>query len=966
MKKLFIIISLLNFTIAFSQEFSFVKIPFELNYSLTEGKILPQSNATKDTLHCYYSFFRYGNQGYHSISYDKGKNWSSPEYLGIWNQFDVLHTDDNRRVICYILLGSLKIKTYDINGNVFEKSFQINTGTSNLQIRKLGNGAGIFYSSINNIYAFTSSDLINWSLPANTIYSEVNSFQILKLKNDKYFLAFTKLNEENLYYTFSDDMINWQVPKTLLTGIPDSTRFVAEQNDSGEIILALEKFISTPFSEFKQKDILILTSVDYGSTWSSLTSITKFKGDDNLLSLTAAKNDFILSFSSKREKEFPDYYFGFLLTASDKHTPPFVYDIQPESENPENINALRFFAKIDDDEPLKYAKLNLKFNNEAPVEVFMNDKGFDGDERQFDKIYTVTLMRKFQKGDAASYFVLAEDLSGNKTKSEVNNLFVPIDYQMTVCSLTNNRFKLSFNNSGILADINPPLGNFDESTVLFSGGFLLTGYENSNLFESLVFSPSRFQDYIPGIVNGSQDDPKNQIYIVRADDPPFGESWQLYKYATMLNAPFYDGDFDGVYNPVDKNNNGIWDEDEDAPEILGDVTTWCVFNDAVPSFFRRNDTMKPLGIEIQQSVFSFDKNENNQPDEKIYIRYRIINRGNVSEVLDSVLFSFLADPDIDTEYQNDYMGTDTTLNLAYCYSQQDPNFGLNPPASGIALLQGPPVFIPGETFIDNNSNGIFDETIDIAVDTAVFKNGSLIPAKKIIGAKNSELFSSFALILHSMHFQANFRLNQQGFMNAGSYIDICNNLFGTVYGNYNCNEINPLFHFSGNPVIPDGWVMNTTSDIRYLLTTGFFQLKKDEPVDIWGVYVAGRGVDSLDSITEMKKNTQSAIRFYKNFPVNEERIPPIEILPTEYKLYQNFPNPFNNGTRIRFEIPKTEFVKLKVFDITGSEVVTLINETKPAGEYEVIMKSDNLSSGVYFYQITAGGFISTKKCVVIK
>lgn len=965
MKKLILIISLLNFTFAFSQEFSFVKLPFELTNQLYYGKILSNSTYNKDSLHCYYAFTNSGI--YYSKSFDGGKNWSAPEYYGFWNQFDVLHTNDNDRIICYISLGSLKIKTFESTGNTFNSDLQIGNGSTNLQIRKLGNETGVFYSRLNRIYASISSDLINWSLPSATIYQDVKVFQILKLKNDKYFLAFTKPNEQNLYYTFSDDMINWQVPKTLLTGIPDSTRFVAEQNDVGVIALALEKYFNTPFPEFKQKDILITTSVDFGNTWSQFTAITKYKGDDNLLSISAVRNDFILSFSSKREKEFPDYYFGFLPNASDKFTPPFIYEVKPETENlTDEIKSLRFFAKTDDDELLKYAKLKLKINNEAPFEIFMNDRGVDGDELQFDKIYTGTLNRKFQKGDAISYQVLTEDISGNKSQCTTKIIFIPIDYTMPIYSMTNNRYKLSFNNEGIIANAGSNLGYLDEIRILFSSGFLLTGLDNGNLFANAVFSSSRILDYLPGIVGGTREDPKNQIYIIKADDPPFGESWQLYKYATLLNAPFYDGDFDGIYNPVDKNKNGLWDEDEDAPEILGDVTTWCVFNDAVPYYLRR-DLTNPVGIEIQQSIFSFDKNENNQPDEKIFIRYRIFNRGTVNEILDSVLFSFVVDFDIGNEYQDDYFGTDTTLNLGYSYSRSDFQTGLNPPASGLSLLQGPPIYIPGITFIDNNNNGKFDNYIDTALDTAFFKYGSFIPAKKYPGAKNSEIFSSFALPQHySFDFPIHFRLNQKGLLNDGNFINVCNNNFGTVFGNYDCSEINPIYHFSGNPIIPDGWIMTQPTDVRFLLTTGFFQLKKDEPVDIWGVYVAGRGVDSLDSITEMKKNTQSAIQFYKNFPVNEDRTPPIVILPTQYRLYQNFPNPFNNGTRIRFDIPATEFVKLKVYDITGREVATLLNEMRSAGEYEVILKSDNLSSGVYFYQITAGNFISTKKCVVIK
>lgn len=962
MKKLILTFSVIAFTSVFSQEFSFVKLPFNLNDQIYYAKILPQSDYNSDTLSCYYA---YANSGiYNSRSYDKGKNWSLPDYFGFWNKFDILNTN-YKSFLCYLSLSALRIKTFEVNGNTIDTLFQVGNDASNLQIKKLGNAVGVFYSRLNKIYGITSNDLINWSLIANTLYSDVKCFQILKLKNDKYFLAFTKPNENKLYYTFSDDMLNWQLPQILLTGISDTAKFVAEQNDAGILLLAFVQDVATPFSEHKQKDIFITTSIDNGNNWSSVTSITKFKGDDNLLSITPIKNEFIISFSSKREKSIADLYFGFLPNASDRNTPPKIYEVNYDTSKLTNNNLIKFRAMIDDDEPLKYVKLKVKINNEAPFELMMNDNGKNGDERKSDKIYSTLLNRKLTSGDAINYYIIAEDLSGNKLISESKDLFLPMDYQMKSYSLLNNRYHLSFDNNGIFADVLPNYANFDDGRVLFSGGFLLSGFENQNLFTNAVFSASRINDYFPGIVGGSKEDPKNQIYIVRKDDAPFGDSWQLYKYATLLNAPFYDGDFDGVYNPVDKNNNGVWDEDEDAPEILGDITTWCVFNDAVPSHLRRYET-NPVGIEIQQSVFSFDKNENNQPDEKIYVRYRIINRGTVSDILDSVIFSFFIDPDIGTESINDYMATDTTLNLVYSYSGSETDFGNNPPASGVALLQGPPVFIPGKTFIDNNSDGIFQSNIDAALDTAIFKNGSGIGAKKIPGAKNYDLVSSFAFTQNYIGTIPKPRYNQLGLDNFGQFINVCNDVNGTVFGNYNCNEINPIFHYTGNPVIPDGWVMTVPFDIRFLLSTGLFQLKKDEPVDIWGVYVAGRGVDSLDSITELKKNVQSAKNFYNEFPINPERTPPVKILPTSYVLYQNYPNPFNSGTRIKFEIPATEHIKLKLYDITGREVSTLLNETRTAGVYEILLSSEKLSSGVYFYQIIAGNFISTKKCVVLK
>jgi glycosidase len=89
-------------------------------------------------------------------------------------------------------------------------------------------------------------------------------------------------------------------------------------------------------------------------------------------------------------------------------------------------------------------------------------------------------------------------------------------------------------------------------------------------------------------------------------------------------------------------------------------------------------------------------------------------------------------------------------------------------------------------------------------------------------------------------------------------------------------------------------------------------------------------------------------------------------LPFEYTLFQNYPNPFNPLTKIKFQIKETGIVTLKVFDILGAEVTTLLNEAKNAGTYEINFNAANLSSGVYFYTLTAGEFSQTKKLLLMK
>jgi len=90
------------------------------------------------------------------------------------------------------------------------------------------------------------------------------------------------------------------------------------------------------------------------------------------------------------------------------------------------------------------------------------------------------------------------------------------------------------------------------------------------------------------------------------------------------------------------------------------------------------------------------------------------------------------------------------------------------------------------------------------------------------------------------------------------------------------------------------------------------------------------------------------------------------VLPSIYMLKQNYPNPFNPSTNINFTLPNAEFVTLKIYDILGREVTTLINEEMNAGNYTKIWDAKNLSSGVYFYKLQAGKFSETKKMILKK
>ena len=100
-------------------------------------------------------------------------------------------------------------------------------------------------------------------------------------------------------------------------------------------------------------------------------------------------------------------------------------------------------------------------------------------------------------------------------------------------------------------------------------------------------------------------------------------------------------------------------------------------------------------------------------------------------------------------------------------------------------------------------------------------------------------------------------------------------------------------------------------------------------------------------------------------------------MPLQFEVYQNFPNPFNPTTTIKYQIPELSFVTLKVYDVLGSEIATLVDEDKPIGNYEVEFDAQSatggLSSGIYFYRLQvypvnggAGSFVETKKMVLLR
>jgi hypothetical protein len=465
--------------------------------------------------------------------------------------------------------------------------------------------------------------------------------------------------------------------------------------------------------------------------------------------------------------------------------------------------------------------------------------------------------------------------AGNDKNSKGKSPYVPTQKYGDAYRMYINNLDVPMNRQGVLGDVSVGgyslgyLGGQTGFPFLFSGGFFMSGKTNGVMWANAVASASRIQDYSPGNALGPVTNSKAVLYCVRQTDGDFATSWEEWKDAVSLGAYFYDGNGDGVYNPVDLNGNGKWDKTEDKPDLIGDETVWCVYNDNIDPALRRFNDVPPQGIDVRQTVFAF--NSKGVVGNMLFIRYSLLNTGKVADVLDSVYFGVWADADLG-DANDDLVGCDTTLNSGYVYNDgDDPNHpNVPPPCFLIDFFQGPIAFIPGETFTDANSNGKYDVGEPV-LDTAYNVQGQVRGLGVIPGAKNLGLSS----IVHYMQSHArlgdpndryearNYTLGQD---KIGGNLDPCTWAYGVV-NVLPCATINPKWWYSGDPVANVGWINNTPIDQRLMCNTGPFKLEKNKPVDIVVAYVVAQGENAKNSINKTKLYDKTAqIVFDANFP----------------------------------------------------------------------------------------------------
>ncbi|MCX8057238.1 MAG: T9SS type A sorting domain-containing protein [Ignavibacteria bacterium] len=884
-------------------------------------------------------------------SSDNGKSWkmSSTILPSVEaNHWDVIKKE-NELYLVYKSINLVNIlRSTDFGTSWSEySSFNLSSSIQFLRVTKfINNTYGIYYFSSNKMFmSYSLSGLSGWSAPVQVFSTtSLNVFgSVGQMNNGRYFAVYTRgTSQKDIYITYSDNGTSWSTPTPLLNSleIEDKPIIVDDASDKKRIYFI--KSFPTTITNFKQFDICYIQTTDNGATWSSPIKVTTHVSNDILLSYFKIQNDDYVLFTTDRYKGYGEIDLAYkkVTDGIESETVPYFYNVLWEYVG--NSSAIKFKAYfLETSSPLR---VFIKTYN-GELELF--DNGVSPDITANDNIYTNQI--------SLSSLAFENHIGVNSIFTHISNFGIPVqsknDLTVEIKAIVNNQNQFTFKRN-IYFSLD---GMFEDVNFLFSGGFMLSGYHNNFIWANGNFGGIRLQDYQFGKFGSSPSDPKNKVYKIRKTDPLFGSSWQEWKNAVELGAYFYDGDNDGKYNPIDKNENGKWDFNEDMPDLIGDVTIFTTINDGVPASERFYSDVNPLGIEIRSTIFA--SNQNNYLKNTVFARYSILNTGAVASVLDSVIFSFITDHDLGY-YGDDLGGCDTTLSAAFTYHiHPDQNFGENIPAAFQIIIQKP-------WYYTGNPN-----------DTAYNYLGKHIGLRKLVGYKHAKLnsyFRAYACMSDTNGTPRN-RIAARRFMlgrlGTGAYANPCSYL-GIVRGPVNCNQINPMFHYSGDPVTQTGWLDTTKRDIQSYLNVGPFKLEAGKPVDIIVAHVVAKPENQIHPITNGRNLIQN---IYNEYYSNFQTITSIDRNwianpPTTFIVTQNYPNPFNSTTKIRYSIPEKGSVKIDLYDILGRKISNLLNEEKEIGDYLYFFDASRfgLSSGIYFYEVRYKDYQSVKKMVYVK
>ncbi len=920
MRKIFLLFLIFS-PLAFSQFSTINKFPFtDENYE-GNAKII---DLGENHLICFF-----GEESiFYSHSFDDGATWNGPFELSEGKFFDALFYDNKIYVTGY----SNNLFITSDSANTWEGPYALPLNSSSRIFIKHSDKFYVFYPT-HSITFYPSADAITWEYGRTAPLPWFYACSFVRFDENNYSVALSVYDSESetrkiKIYSSNSLEENWTEIATIYTAAPNEMidELRAARTGDGKYWIA---FTKTDMNLERQKDIFYMTSED-GITWSDAELFARSYKNDIINNLAESPDFPIATLISNRENTW-NLYYGKLSRSQDIFFPPFLDIVKKDlsiNYNTEHINA-------------KFAVKSFTWNNVLSVKVTYNgstlgylyDDGMHNDGLDGDSIFGNNF--SFQFDYNAQISIVAHDVVSNETEEPIYNATeFAEEFSDNYCRINNGNVSFVFDNKGVVADVSGTNKRgifYNDYSVVYSGGFVLSGYSNENLWANAVATCERIEDYVPGNV-GSEE---GKIYYVKSSDPAFGESWQAWAEAVEHGAKFYDGNGDGVYNPVDLNGNGVWDENEDAPEINGSVTAWCVYNDGLPSNDRYYNSVEPQGIEIRQTVWT----NKYSPELKnvFFVRYSIFNTGTVTESLDSVYFSVWSDDD-DGYYTNDLVGSSPNLLTGYTYDAgTDKLFGKNAPAVMKTLLYA-------EKLPANNLPNIEEMN-------GSFVHYMCIHPMQFCGLYSIEVARNYSLGLNPI----------------GEPINPCSWDFGIVL-NEDCSTIDGRWMYSGNPADSIGWINVFPTDQRSMLNIGPFDIASGESVEITVAYHFERGETNLQSVALGLDKAQ----YLRDNALVLDADETLKEVPNKFALYQNYPNPFNPVTTIKYSIPANasvethDRVSLRIYNVLGEEIATLVNKRQAPGIYTVQFDASGLPSGIYFYTLKAGNFVRTKKMLLIK
>ncbi|HEX2788781.1 MAG TPA: T9SS type A sorting domain-containing protein [Ignavibacteria bacterium] len=486
-----------------------------------------------------------------------------------------------------------------------------------------------------------------------------------------------------------------------------------------------------------------------------------------------------------------------------------------------------------------------------------------------------------------------------------------------------------------------PIGSGNH--VCFTAGLTIAAMVN----DSFAMTAASYRgEWSPGYYNNGvyTTNPSFRYYSVKVGDNcsnnPDYANWGL---MVPYGAPF-----------KDVNQNGVYDCGIDIPGMPNaKQTIFIVVCDGDESQHSIGEgfgggVLKPLlKSQLAITAWGYDYPSVNNAH---FIKYEITNKSN--STWKKTFLGLYSDPDIG-DATDDWGGCSPELDLSFAYNKDnnDPEYGVNPPAFGFAILRSPYVFRNG-----------YNDTLGMTSYNLLWCNGSGGPDCQ--NMPNGEPLAAYRCM--------------QGFKKDGTPV------------------LNPLitigtrktkFWYSGDPETNTGWnasygyipncggdtTMTTIShagcgSVMMLMNTGSDSLEiiPNQIIEYTIAQFVERGTSNLNSVTLLKNKVNSLKDFYNSIANSTSISHNNEIIIKDYKLYQNYPNPFNPETKIKFDIPKTSQVQLEVFDISGKLIATLVNEQLNSGQYTIAFDASKLSSGVYIYRMRAGEVVYSNKMLLLK